>query len=72
MEEGRSFLSVRQAAKVSSLSTRFLYDACQKRQLKFYKCGRRIVIEHQDLVIFLTQEPVEPVDWDGKARELIR
>lgn len=70
MEEERSFLSIRQAAELSSLSTRFLYDACRNRELKFYRCGRRIVVDRQDLLEFLTREPMEPVDWDEKAREL--
>ena len=71
MEEP-SFLSIRQASKLSTLSTRFLYTACQKRQLKFYKIGRRIVIDRQDLLEFLTREPVEPIDWDEKSKELFK
>lgn len=72
MEEERSFLSIKQAAKISSLSTRFLYEACQRRELRFYRVGRRIVIEQKDLEEFLTREPVECVDWDEKARSLLK
>ncbi|NQT81033.1 MAG: helix-turn-helix domain-containing protein [Candidatus Aminicenantes bacterium] len=69
MEKERSFLSVRQAAKVSSLSPRFLYEKCQKRKLRYYKVGKRIVIDREDLTAFLTQEPVEPVNnWAEELR----
>ena len=63
----KKFLSVAQAAKISSLSKRFIYETCQKRELKFYRCGRRIVIDSQDLQEFITREAVEPVeDWGEK------
>jgi len=39
------WLLIKQAAKISSLSARFLYQACQRRELRFYKVGRRIVID---------------------------
>jgi len=39
------WLSIKQAAKISSLFARFLYQACQRRELRFYKVGMRIVID---------------------------
>lgn len=66
----KKFLSVKQAAEYSSLSQRFLYEACQGRKLRFFKVDRRIVIDIQDLLEFITREPVEPIDWNEKAREL--
>ena len=66
----QKFFSVKQASGYSSLSQRFLYEKCQNRELRFFKVGRRIVIERQDFLVFLTQEPVEPIDWDEKAKEL--
>ncbi len=72
MEEGRSFLSIRQAAKISSLSVRFLYELCQNRKIKFFKCGRRIVIDRADLEVYITSEPVEAIDWEEKAREMLK
>ncbi len=68
----KKFFSVKQASEYSSLSQRFLYEACQGRKLRFYKNGRRIVIDMQDLLEFITREPVEPIDWDEKARELLK
>jgi len=65
--EERSFLSIKQAAKISSLSTRYLYELCQKRKLHFYKVGKRIVIDRKDLIEFVTQESIEPInDWPEK------
>jgi len=72
LEKERSFLSVRQAARISSLSTRFLYEACQKRELRYYKVGKRIVIDHQDLIAFLTQQVIEPVDSWAEELKLTR
>lgn len=72
VEEGRSFLSIRQAAKLSSLSTRFLYEACQKRELRYYKVGRRIVLDSKDLEDYIKQNVVECVDWDEKVKDLGR
>ena len=63
----RQFLSIREAAEYSSLSPRFLYKKCQDRKLRFYKVGKRIVIERKDLEEFITQDPIEPVDdWSEK------
>jgi excisionase family DNA binding protein len=63
----KRFLSIREAAKYSSLSTRFLYEKCQNRELRFSKVGKRIVIDSQDLHDFITQNTIEPVDdWGEK------
>jgi len=70
LKEEREFISVKQASERSSLSKRFLYEACQRRELRFYRVGRRIVIEAKDLEGFITQHEVEPINWDEKAREL--
>jgi len=64
------WLSIKQAAKISSLSPRFLYQACQRRELRFYKVGRRIVIDSEDLFKFITQEPIEPIDYWGEKLRL--
>ena len=61
------FLSVKQAAAKTSLSTRTLYLACQRRDLRYYKVGRRIVIDEKDLIEFVSREAVERVDdWGEK------
>lgn len=72
MKEERQFLSVKKAAAKSSLSTRFLYEACARKELRFYRVGRRIVIDAEDLEDFITQHEVEPIDWDEKAKEILR
>lgn len=72
MKKGREFLSVRQAAERSSLSSRFLYEACQRKELRFYRVGRRIVIDAGDLEEFIQRGVVEPEDWDGRAKELTK
>lgn len=66
----KQFLSISQAAKFSSLSERFLYKKAQDRQIRFYKIGKRIVIDIQDLIEFVKRNPVECKDWDETAREL--
>ena len=70
MRESRKFLSVAEAARQSSLSARLIYTKIQNRELRHFKVGRRIVIGEQDLLDFITREPVEAVDWDEKAMEL--
>ncbi len=70
MRESRKFLSVAEAARQSSLSARLLYTKIQNRELKHFKVGKRIVIDEEDLLDFITREPVEAVDWNEKAMEL--
>jgi len=70
MRESRKFLSVAAAARQSSLSTRLLYKKIQNRELRHFKVGKRIVIDEQDFLDFITREPVEVVDWDQKVMEL--
>jgi len=65
----RKFLSIRQAAGISSLSARFLYALCKDRKLKYYKIGKRILIDPEDLEQLITQDCVEPVDWSEKTRK---
>lgn len=63
----KRFLSIREASKWSSLSSRFLYEKCQKRVLRFYRVGRRIVIDFQDLREFIEKGLIEKVDdWGEK------
>lgn len=66
------YLSIKSAAAWSSLSSRFLYELCQRKTLKFYRVGRRIVIARDDLEELINQGIVEAVDWDEKARELVK
>jgi len=66
----KQFLSIKEAARYSSLSTRFLYDLCQNKELKYYRVHKRIVIAEKDLDEYITQNVVECIDWDKKAREL--
>ena len=63
----RQFFSIRQAATFSSLSARFLYSLCRDRKLKYYKIGKRIVIQIMDLQEFINEGVIEPVDdWGEK------
>ncbi len=63
----KQFLSIKEAARYSSLSARFLYQACQDRKIRFSKIGKRIVIDFQDLHDFITANTIEPVeDWSEK------
>lgn len=68
----KEFLSIKQAAEWSSLSPRFLYDLCKNRKIRFFKVGRRIVIAKEDLEGLIDSGVVPAVDWDEKARELVR
>ena len=63
----KRFFSVQEAAEYSSLSARFLYQACQDRKIRFSKVAKRIVIDSQDLHDFITANTIEPVDdWTEK------
>ncbi len=65
----KRFLSIREAAKYSSLSTRFLYEKCQNRELRFSKVGKRIGIDFKDHHNFIIQNTIEPVDdWIEKLK----
>lgn len=68
----KQFFSIKEAAAWSSLSARFLYELCQKRAVRFYRIGKRIVIARGDLEEFIKQGTVEVVDWDEKAGELLK
>ena len=68
----KGFLSIKQAAEYSSLSQRFLYEIVAKREIRSYKIGKRIVLNSLDLEDYIKQNVVERVDWDGKARELLK
>jgi len=65
----KRFFSIREAARYSSLSARFLYEKCQNRELRFSKVGKRIVIDFKDLHNFIIQNTIEPVDdWIEKLK----
>ncbi len=68
----KKFLSIKQVSEFSSLSKRFLYQLCQKREIRFFRIGKRIVINSEDLQDLITRDSVERVDWDEKAREFSR
>ncbi|HEB36383.1 hypothetical protein LCGC14_0802570 [marine sediment metagenome] len=68
----KGFLSIKQAAEYSSLSQRLLYEIVAKREIRSYKIGKRIVLDSQDLEDYIKQNVVERVDWDEKARELLK
>lgn len=59
----KKYCSVKEAAEFSSLSKRVLYKKLQNRELKFYRVGKRILIELQDLNDFIKQSAIEPADW---------
>jgi excisionase family DNA binding protein len=52
-------LSVAQAAQMSSLSKRFLYQKCAIKELKHYRLGKRVLIDEEDLLIFIRDGLVE-------------
>jgi len=63
------WLSIKQAAKITSLSARFLYEICAKKELRHFKVGKRILIDLKDLLDFVNQGVVECVDdWPEKLR----
>lgn len=66
----KSFLSVAEAARYSSLGPRTLYQLCQDRKLRLYKIGKRIVIDPADLETLIKENCVEVVDWDVEAGKL--
>lgn len=57
---------------MSSLSQRFLYACCQNRKIKFFRVGKRILIDPEDLREFLTRDPVEARDWDEEVKRMNR
>jgi len=72
LEEERQFLSVKKAAAKSSLSTRFLYEVCARKELRFYRVGKRILIDAKDLESFIAENVVEPINWEEKVKEFTR
>lgn len=68
----RRFLSVCQASARSSLSVRFLYEICSRKEIRHFKVGRRIVIDSEDLEEFILRNEVQAVDWNEKAKELLK
>jgi len=68
----KQFLSIKEAARYSSLSMRFLYDLCQNKEIKYYRVHKRIVIGAKDLNEYITRNVIKPVDWEEKAKELLQ
>jgi excisionase family DNA binding protein len=52
-------LSVAQAAQMSSLSKRFLYQKCALKELNHYRLGKRVLIKEEDLLSFIHAGLVE-------------
>jgi excisionase family DNA binding protein len=52
-------LSVAQAAQMSSLSKRFLYQKCALKELNHYRFGKRVLIKEEDLLAFINAGLVE-------------
>jgi excisionase family DNA binding protein len=52
-------LSVAQAAQMSSLSKRFLYQKCAIKELNHYRLGKRVLIKEEDLLAFINNGLVE-------------
>lgn len=67
----RQFLSIKDAAKYSSLSPRLLYQLVERREIRSFKVGKRIVLDINDLDAFIRQGVQEPRDWGEKAREIL-
>lgn len=67
----KKFLSIRQAAEYSSLSTRLIYEIVARKELRHYKIHKRIVIDSQDLETYIKRNCVEARDWNGEVRRLM-
>jgi excisionase family DNA binding protein len=52
-------LSVAQAAQMSSLSKRFLYQKCAEKELRHFRVGKRVLIDEKDLLAFIHDGLVE-------------
>jgi excisionase family DNA binding protein len=66
------YFSIKEASQWSSLSPRFLYELCQNRKLRFFKVGRRIVIDKEDIERLINSGCVPSVDWNERAREFMK
>lgn len=53
------FLSISQAAQMTSLSKRFLYQKCALKELNHYRLGKRVLIKEEDLLAFINTGLVE-------------
>jgi len=67
----RQFLSIKDAAKYSSLSPRLLYQLVERREIRSFKVGKRIVLDINDLDQFIRQGVQEPRDWSEEARKVL-
>jgi excisionase family DNA binding protein len=54
----KAFLTIKQAAEVSGLSTSTMRRAIRKRQLRAQKVGRRVLVKRVDLEKFLEANPI--------------
>lgn len=70
----QKFLSIRAAAKYSSLSERSLYLVVSRKKIRHYRIGKRIVIDVTDLDEFIRrgiQEPEAGLNPEATAQELL-
>lgn len=67
----RRFLSIKDAAKYTSLSQRLLYQIVARREIRSFRKGKRIVLDIDDLDAFIREGVQEARDWDEEARKVL-
>lgn len=65
----KRFYSVKQAAFYSSLSTRLIYQKLKEGTIRFYRVGRKIVLDRQDLDAFVMANEFKNSD---QIREILK
>jgi excisionase family DNA binding protein len=59
---GKTFLTIRQAAERSGLGASTIRLAIRRRRLRAQKVGRRVLIKRSDLDEFLEANPIEALN----------
>src|SRR5687768_12902732 len=57
----KSFLTIKQAAKISGLGASTIRLAIRRRNLRAQKVGRRVLLKKTDLEHFLEANPIEAI-----------
>jgi len=65
----KRFFSVKEAAFYSSLSTRLIYQKLKEGTIRFYRVGRKIVLDRQDLDRFVMTNMIMSSD---ELREVLK
>jgi excisionase family DNA binding protein len=63
MEQNPEFVTVPQAANILHLASSFVYQLIQRKEIPFFRVGRKIWLRKEDVEKFLKKHYQVPKNW---------